>query len=129
MNEEDKELLQMQTAILNLIKETHYNDNTFQEFSDNAPASQEILVRINQLFFNYLRDNGLPEIYDFLDEYKSSILKLNEYAYQNNFTPKQMIKLLHTKYFAVIGYMVDGNLDEKMNKKVIADLIENTSKN
>ena len=121
--------MQRQTAILNLIKETHYNDNTFQEFNDNAPASQEILVKINQLFFNYLRDNGLPEIYDFLDEYKSSILKLNEYAYQNNFTPKQMIKLLHTKYFAVIGYMVDGNLDEKMNKKVIADLIENTSKN
>ena len=42
MSLEDKELLQMQTAILNLIKETHYNDNTFQEFSDNAPASQEI---------------------------------------------------------------------------------------
>ena len=40
-----------------------------------------------------------------------------------------MIKLLHTKYFAVISYMVDGNLDEKMSKKVIADLIENTSKN
>ena len=129
MKKEDKELLQMQSAVLNLIKETHYNNNTFQEFNDNAPASQEILDKINQLFFNYLRDNGLPEIYDFLDEFKSSLLILNEYAYQNNYTPKQIIKLLHTKYFAVIGYMVDGNLDEKMNKKVITDLIENTSKN
>ena len=67
MNSEDKELLQMQTAILNLIKKliiTKTNlifcTSTFQVFSDNAPASQEILVKINQLFFNYLRDNGLP---------------------------------------------------------------------
>ncbi len=119
----------MQTAILNLIKETHYNDNTFQEFSDNAPASQEVLDRINLLFFNYLRDNGHPEIYDFLDEFKFSLLKLNEYAYQNNYTARKMIKLLHTKYLAVVGYMVDSNLDEKLDKKVIADLIESTSKN
>tara|TARA_X000000950_G_scaffold228113_1_gene275505 strand:+ start:178 stop:567 length:390 start_codon:yes stop_codon:yes gene_type:complete len=129
MKKEDKELLQMQTAILNLIKETHYNDNTFQEFSDNAPASQEVLDRINLLFFNYLRDNGHPEIYDFLDEFKFSLLKLNEYAYQNNYTARKMIKLLHTKYLAVVGYMVDSNLDEKLDKKVIADLIESTSKN
>ncbi len=32
-----------------------------------------------------------------------------------------MIKLLHTKYLAVVGYMVDSNLDEKLDKKVIAD--------
>ena len=32
---------------------------------------------------------------------------------------------LNTKYVAVLGYMVDGDINGQMSKKVISEIIEN----
>ena len=127
MSKEDKELLKMQTTILERIKEMHYRENTFQAYDDSKPATMNLILRLNQLFFDYLRENGHPDIDDFVEVFKDSIQKMNNSALKNQFTPRQIIELLKTKYVAVLGYMVGGDINGQMSKKVICELIESSS--
>ena len=127
MSKEDKELLKMQTTILERIKEMHYRENTFQAYDDSKPATMNLILRLNQLFFDYLRENGHPDIDDFVEVFKDSIQKMNNSALKNQFTPRQIIELLNTKYVAVLGYMVGGDIDGQMSKKVICEIIESSS--
>ena len=127
MSKEDKELLKMQTTILERIKEMHYRENTFQAYDDSKPATMNLILRLNQLFFDYLRENGHPDIDDFVEVFKDSIQKMNNSALKNQFTPRQIIELLNTKYVAVLGYMVGGDINGQMSKKVICELIESSS--
>lgn len=129
MDKEDKELLQMQTIILERIKEMHYRDNTFQAYDDSKPATMDFILRLNQLFFDYLRERGHPDIDGFVEVFKDSIRIMNDKALKNQLTPKQIVELLNTKYVAVLGYMVGGDIDGQMSRKVISEIIENTYKN
>jgi len=127
MNKEDKELLQMQTTILNRIKEMHYRNNTFQAYDDSKPATMDFILRLNQLFFDYLRENGHPGIDEFAEVFKDSIQIMNDNALKNQFTPRQMVELLNTKYVSILGYMVGGNIDGQISRKVICEIIESST--
>ena len=127
MSKEDKELLKMQTTILERIKEMHYRDNTFQAYDDSKPATMDYILRLNQLFFDYLKERGHPDIHNFVEVFKDSIKKMNDKALKNQLTPRQIVELLNTKYVAVLGYMVGGDIDGQMNKKVISELIESST--
>ena len=127
MNKEDKELLQMQTTILNRIKEMHYRNNTFQAYDDSKPATMYFILRLNQLFFDYLRENGHPGIDEFAEVFKDSIQIMNDNAFKNQFTPRQMVELLNTKYVSILGYMVGGNIDGQISRKVICEIIESST--
>lgn len=129
MDKEDKELLQMQTTILERIKEMHYRDNTFQAYDDSKPATMDFILRLNQLFFDYLRERGHPDIDGFVEVFKDSIRIMNDKALKNQLTPKQIVELLNTKYVAVLGYMVGGDIDGQMSRKVISEIIESNSSN
>ena len=127
MDKEDKELLQIQTTILERIKEMHYRDNTFQAYDDSKPATMDFILKLNQLFFDYLRERGHPDIDGFVEVFKESIEKMNINAFKNQLTTRQLVELLNTKYVAVLGYMVGGDIDGQMSKKVICELIESSS--
>ena len=127
MDKEDKELLQIQTTILERIKEMHYRDNTFQAYDDSKPATMDFILRLNRIFFDYLRERGHPDIDGFVEVFKDSIEKMNINAFKNQLTPRQIVELLNTKYIAVLGYMVGGDIDGQMNKKVISELIESST--
>lgn len=129
MDKEDKELLKMQTTILERIKETHYRNNTFQAYDDSKPATMDFILRLNQLFFDYLRERGHPDIDGFVEVFKDSIHIMNDKALKNQLTPKKIVELLNTKYVAVLGYMVGGDIDGQMSRKVICEIIENISTN
>jgi len=129
MDKEDKELLQMQTTILERIKEMHYRDNTFQAYDDSKPATMNFILRYNQLFFDYLRERGHPEIDDFVEVFKDAIHTMNENAFKNQLSPRQIVELLNTKYVAVLGYMVGGDINGQMSKKVISEIIESLNIN
>ena len=124
MNKEDKELLQMQKTILERIKEMHYRDNTFQAYDDSKPATMDFILRLNQLFFDYLRERGHPDIDDFVEIFKDSFEKMNMNAFKNQLSPRQIVEMLNTKYVAVLGYMVGGDINGQMSKKVISEIIE-----
>jgi len=127
MNKEDKELLKLQSQIITIIKEKHYSENSFLEFDDNLAASKETISKINYIFFNHLRNNGLPDIDNFLEAFKSSINKMNDNAFREKYTPRQIIKLLYTKFFGVSSYMVGGDIDGNIDKSKISEIIENFS--
>ena len=127
MDKEDKELLQIQTTILERIKEMHYRDNTFQAYDDSKPATMDFILRLNQLFFDYLRENGHPGIDEFVEVFKDSIQIMNDNALKNQFTPRQMVELLNTKYVSILGYMVGGNIDGQISRKVICEIIESST--
>jgi len=124
MSKEDKELLKMQTTILERIKEMHYRDNTFQAYDDSKPATMDYILRLNQLFFDYLKERGHPDIHNFVEVFKDSIKKMNDKALKNQLTPRQIVELLNTKYVAVLGYMVGGDIDGQMSRKIISEIIE-----
>ena len=119
----------MQTTILERIKELHYRGNTFQAYDDSKPATMNFILKLNQLFFDYLRERGHPDIDNFVEVFKDSIQIMNDNALKNQLTPRQIVELLNTKYLAVLGYMVGGDIDGKMSKKVICEIIENISTN
>ena len=48
-------------------------------------------------------------------------------AFKNQLTPSQLVELLNTKYVAVLGYMVGGEINGQMSKKIICELIESSS--
>ena len=127
MNKEDKELLHMQTTILERIKEMHYRNNTFQAYDDSKPATMDFILRLNQLFIDYLRERGHPDIDDFVEVFKDSIEKMSTNAHKKQLSPRQIVELLNTKYVAVLGYMVGGDIDGKINKKVLCEIIESST--
>ena len=117
----------MQTTILNRIKEMHYRNNTFHAYDDSKPATMDFILRLNQLFFDYLRENGHPGIDEFAEVFKDSIQIMNDNALKNQFTPRQMVELLNTKYVSILGYMVGGNIDGQISRKVICEIIESST--
>ena len=127
MDKEDKELLQIQTTILERIKEMHYRDNTFQAYDDSKPATMDFILRLNQLFFDYLKERGHPDIDGFVEVFKDSIEKMNMNAFKNQLTPRQMVELLNIKYVAVLGYMVGGDINGQMSRKIICEIIESST--
>lgn len=127
MNKEDKELLKLQSQIITIIKEKHYSENSFLEFDDTLAASKETISKINYLFFSHLRNNGLPDIDNFIELFKSSINKMNNNAFKQQYTPRQIIKLLSTKFFAVSSYMVGGDINGNIDRIKISEIIENFS--
>ena len=70
---------------------------------------------------------GHPDIDGFVEVFKESIEKMNINAFKNQLTTRQLVELLNTKYVAVLGYMVGGDIDGQMSKKVICELIESSS--
>jgi len=106
----------------------HYRDNTFQAYDDSKPATMDFIIRLNQLFFDYLRERGHPDIDGFVEVFNDSIENLNSNAFKSQLSPRQMVELLNTKYVAVLGYMVGGHIDGQMSKKVISELSESSSK-
>ena len=85
------------------------------------------MVKINEIFFNFLRENGHDDIDDFLREIEPTLVKINRHAFDNKFTERQMIKFLHIKYLAVISYLSLGDLNEKIERKKIIEIIESFS--
>lgn len=129
MNSDDKEYLKIQEFVLNAIKETHYRDTTYQAFNDSNPASFDSILRINKYFFESLKKDGIEEIDEWVNKLDSSLYKVNKFAFDNKYTPRQVIKLLHTKYIAVTAYMYGGDLDGKIEWKKIVEIVESTSIN
>ena len=123
----DEELLKLQDQILSIIKEANYGENTFLMFNNTEPATVERLVKINEIFFNFLREKGHDDIDDLLREIETTLVKINRHAFDNKFTERQMIKFLHIKYLAVISYMSLGDLNEKIERKKIIEIIESFS--
>ena len=123
----DEELLKLQDQIRSIIKEANYGENTFLMFNNSKPATVERLVKINEIFFNFLREKGHDDIDDFLREIEPTLVKINHHAFDNKFTERQMIKFLHIKYLAVISYMSLGDLNEKIERKKIIEIIESFS--
>ena len=123
----DEELLKLQDQIRSIIKEANYGENTFLMFNNTEPATVERLVKINEIFFNFLREKGHDDIDDFLREIEPTLVKINRHAFDNKFTERQMIKFLHIKYLAVISYLSLGDLNEKIERKKIIEIIESFS--
>ena len=126
MNKEDEDFVKLQTSILNTIREIHYKNTTYQEFSDKDPVSIESILKIEKYFFKKLK-NSHPDIDEFLMNIQPSLHKLNEYFLKNKFTARQVIKYLHTKYLSVMAYIYGGDLDGKIQWKKITEIIETTT--
>ena len=54
---------------------------------------------------------------------------MNMNAFKNQLSPRQIVEMLNTKYVAVLGYMVGGDINGQMSKKVISEIIDNISTN